>query len=52
MATIFFNDCINTPSKRYECLQNKFFRYLFPFLLKSSLNRNNIWLESYNCFVF
>ena len=33
MATIFFNYCIITPSTRFACLQNKFFRHFIPSLL-------------------
>ena len=48
----FFNYCINMPSKRFACLQNRFFGYLIPFLLNSSFKRTNIWIGSCICFVF
>ena len=35
MAVIFCNYCINTPSKRFEYLQNNFFEHFIPFLLLS-----------------
>ena len=52
MAKIFFDYCINTPSKRFACLQNKFIRHFIPFLLNSSLKQTNIWMGSCICLVF
>ena len=51
-AIFFFNFYINTPTKRFACLQNKFFRHFYPFLLSSSLKRTNIWMGSCLCFAF
>ena len=53
MATIFFfNYCINMPSKQFAGLQNKFFTRFIPFSLYKCLKRTNIWMGSWNCFVF
>ena len=51
MVAIFFNYCINTPSKWFACLPNKFFRHFIPFLFNSSLEQTNIWMGSCSCFV-
>ena len=48
----FFNYYINTPVKRFACLQNKFFTHFITFLLNSSFEQTNIWMGSYICFVF
>ena len=52
MAAIFFNYYINTPSKRFACLQNKSFKHFIPLLLNSSLKQTNIWMGSWIYFVF
>ena len=52
MVAISISYCINTPSKRFAYLKNKFFRHFIPFLPNSSLKQTNIWMGSYICFVF
>ena len=47
MAIIFVNYCINTPSKRFKCLQNKFFGHFIYFLLNTILQPTNDWMG--NC---
>ena len=44
MAPSVFNYCINTPSKRFTCLQ-KLFRHSIPFLLNRNPKRTNSWVE-------
>ena len=46
MATNFFNYSLNTSSKGFACLKNKFFRHFTGFLLNSSLKLANIWMRS------
>ena len=38
-AIFFFNYCFNMPSKRFSCVQNKFFRHFIPFFLKALVSK-------------
>ena len=51
-AIFFFNLWINTPSKQFAWLENKFFKYFLPFFLNSYLKRTYIYMGCFIYFVF